>query len=182
LKDINPTLKIIIRGKPHTGKTTLIKELINQLNIPWAGFYTEEIRKNNKRVGFKIVDRDGKQKIFAHINLTTKYRVGKYCVDIQALDSTIEKVKKLTEVNLFIIDEIGKMELFSQKFKQLVIEVFNSSTNVIATMKFSSDPFCNKLLQLSSCLVFNLNSRNYFIVREKILTLIQSKFSAIQNI
>ncbi len=182
MKDINPALKIIIRGKPHTGKTTLIKELINQLNIPWAGFYTEEIRKNNKRVGFKIVERDGKQKTFAHINFTTRYRVGKYCVDIQTLDSTIDRIKKLTEANLFIIDEIGKMELFSQKFKHLVMEIFSSSANVIATMKFSSDSFCNKLLQLSSCLVFNLDSRNYSLIKEKILTLIQSKFSAIQNI
>lgn len=179
MKDINPALKIIIRGRPHTGKTTLIKELINELNIPWVGFYTEEIRKNNIRVGFKIVDMDGKQKIFAHINFTTRYRVGKYCVDIQTLDFTIDRIKKLAEGNLFIIDEIGKMELFSQKFKHLVMEIFNSSANVIATMKSGFDPFCVKLLQLPSCQVFNLDPRNYSLVKEEILTLLQSKFSAI---
>lgn len=50
------------------GKTTLVKKIVKHLkshNIECSGFYTEEIRNNNYRVGFDIVTLDGTRAILA---------------------------------------------------------------------------------------------------------------------
>jgi nucleoside-triphosphatase len=173
-------VKIVIQSKPRTGETTLITEIINHLNINWVGFYTREIRKGKERTGFKIVDMNGEEKIFAHIDIKSTYRVGKYGVNIEVLEEVVDKIKKIQNPKIYIIDEIGKMELYSQKFKNFVTEVFNSSTPVVVTMKFQPDKFCNKLLTHPSCLIFNLEKGNYDQVKEEIITLI-SKSPTIQN-
>lgn len=171
-------MKIVIQGKPRTGKTTLITETINHLNINWVGFYTQEIREGKERTGFKIVDMDGEEKIFAHIDIKSTYRVGKYGVNIEVLEEVVDKIKKIQNPKIYIIDEIGKMELYSQKFKDFITEIFNSPTPVLATMKAYPDKFCKELLKYPSCLIFNLYRENYTLVKEEILNLL-SKLSAI---
>src|SRR5207244_10346469 len=63
---------------PGCGKTTLVRRVVKEVAQPAGGFYTEEIRKHRERVGFKIVTFDGKESVFAHLNLKTQQRLGKY--------------------------------------------------------------------------------------------------------
>ncbi|HCG98499.1 MAG TPA: hypothetical protein DE036_01420, partial [Actinobacteria bacterium] len=51
---------IFITGKPGTGKTTLIIDLIKELGLDAGGFYTREVREAGKRVGFDIHTLDDK--------------------------------------------------------------------------------------------------------------------------
>ena len=46
-------MKIAITGSPRSGKTTLVKELLQYINA--VGFYTEEVRRNGRRYGFDII-------------------------------------------------------------------------------------------------------------------------------
>ena len=170
-------MKVVIRGKPKTGKTTLITEIIKCLDIPWVGFYTQEITEGGVRRGFKIIDMDGTEKIFAHVNVKSGYKVGKYGIDIKSLEDTIDRIENIKDAKIYIIDEIGKMELYSHRFKNFVTAIFNSSTSVLATMKFNSDEFCDELLRRHSCMVFSLKKENYIYIKREILNLI-SKFSA----
>ena len=102
---------IFITGKPGCGKTTLIKEISKELKPKIFGFYTEEIREKEKRVGFKIKTLDKKEGILAHIKFKSKYQVGKYKVNLKDLEeigvSALEKAIK--EKKIVLIDEIGKM-------------------------------------------------------------------------
>ncbi|MFH1622400.1 MAG: NTPase [Candidatus Omnitrophota bacterium] len=132
-------MKIIISSKPGVGKTTLVKELISKLKVTICGFYTEEIRENGKRVGFKVVNLENKEEVvLAHVYLEGPKKVGKYKVNIKDFEpmaiNILEKAIKGKE-ELIIIDEIGKMELFSKVFRQLVIRLLNSPKNVIFTIK-----------------------------------------------
>ncbi len=77
---------LLITGKPGIGKTTLVKRLVGILERPKCGFITEEIRKEGKRRGFCITTFSGKQGILACDDLESKFRVGKYGVDIGVLD------------------------------------------------------------------------------------------------
>jgi len=63
---------ILITGKPRSGKTTLIKNLIPiaKENYSVAGFYTEEILEKGKRIGFNIRTLEGETGILA---LTSNY-------------------------------------------------------------------------------------------------------------
>ncbi|MBC7190520.1 hypothetical protein H5U35_10045, partial [Candidatus Aerophobetes bacterium] len=79
---------------------------------------------------------EGKEAILAHVNFKGEKRVGKYKVDVEsfekvALDALQENRGK---EDLFLIDEIGKMEMFSPAFKKKVKKLLESPATVIATI------------------------------------------------
>lgn len=51
-----------------------------------GGFYTEEIRRQGTRLGFKLVTLGGQEAILAHIDIHRRYQVSKHGVDIDSLD------------------------------------------------------------------------------------------------
>lgn len=126
---------IILTGIPGVGKTTLIKRLIEG-KTGIRGFFTEEIRDRGKRVGFKIVTLSGKEGILAHVGISSPYKVAKYGVDLAGFESL--GVKELEEgiaqrSPLIVIDEIGKMELLSERFIRVLERVLEES-KLLATM------------------------------------------------
>jgi nucleoside-triphosphatase len=50
----------------------LVKRIVSELALPAGGFYTEEIREREERVGFKIITLDGKEGLLAHIDFKTR--------------------------------------------------------------------------------------------------------------
>jgi len=118
----------LLTGKPGTGKTSLIKEAITGMEGKAGGFYTEEIRTRGIREGFRLVTLDGRRAILAHIDIHSSHRVGKYGVDTESLDRVgVSALRQaVQDCDLVIIDEIGKMELFSADFKDAVSQIIDS--------------------------------------------------------
>ena len=81
------TEKVLLTGRPGCGKTTLIKRVVNNLPRGAGGFYTEEIRDGGTRAGFKIVTLDGAAAVFAHVDFKTPEHLGKYGLDLSALET-----------------------------------------------------------------------------------------------
>nr|XP_022904219.1 cancer-related nucleoside-triphosphatase homolog [Onthophagus taurus] len=133
---------LILTGYPGVGKTTLIKKIVNYLqskHIEVTGFYTEEVRKDTKnRIGFDVITLEGKQGVLArtkeHTNEESKHYVGQYLVFPDQLESLVLPLFQVP-AKVIVIDEIGKMELFSDKFKTEVTNLFKSKSKlVIATI------------------------------------------------
>jgi nucleoside-triphosphatase len=137
----------LLTGMPGSGKTSLIRKLVSTLGDRAGGFYTEEIRVDGIRQGFRIVTLDGRSSAFAHINIQSSFRVSKYGVDIGSLDSIGVPVlqRAARERDLVIIDEIGKMELFSDKFKSTVLELIESGKKILGTIMLKSDPWADEI-------------------------------------
>ncbi len=167
----------LLTGEPGTGKTTLIRESIAQLKVKAGGFYTEEIRQHGVRQGFKIITLDGQEAILAHVNIQTPYRVSKYGVDIRNLEqvgvSSLHKAIK--EDDLIIIDEIGKMELFSPKFKEAVFHAINSGKKVLGTIMFSPNPFANEIKNHPQVKVINVTKANRKEVLREVMRWLEQK-------
>lgn len=163
---------ILVTGYPKVGKTTLIKEIIKEYPNKKVGFYTEEI-VNTKgiRVGFRIVTLSEEEPgVLAHTNIKTGWKVGKYFVDIHEFERLIipELEKK---ANLVIIDEIGKMELFSEKFKEKVVECLEKK-NVVATITMKGGgEYVKDLKNRDDVELYYITERN----RNKITKIIQGK-------
>jgi nucleoside-triphosphatase len=132
----------LLTGRPGTGKTSLIKEAIAAVKGRAGGFYTEEMRSGGVRQGFRLVTLDGQTAILAHINFKSPYRVSRYGVDIESLErvgvSALEQAAE--ESDLVVVDEIGKMELFSPRFREAVQSVINSGKKVLGTIMLQPNP------------------------------------------
>lgn len=157
---------ILITGLPGIGKTTLIKKLVCLLHSA-GGFYTEEIRKGGKRIGFKIVTLDGKEGLLAGVFIDSPYRVGKYGVNVKDVEEiAVPAIRAAVKgKDYVVIDEIARMELFSEEFKRAVKEAFESEKRVIATIQVSKDPFLEELRKREDVLLYELKLSN----REKAL-------------
>jgi nucleoside-triphosphatase len=127
---------ILITGYPGSGKTTLLRKVAEELKpLHPAGFLTSEIRENNARKGFELWSLNGRKGLLAHVDITTPYRVGKYKVDVEGFEAFLQATPLLeTSTSLIIIDEIGKMECFSERFKHLVRGVLDSEKVVLASI------------------------------------------------
>lgn len=128
---------LLLVGFPGVGKTTVLKSLASRLsNLKIGGFYTEEIRENGSRVGFHIRTFSGQVGILAHVSFRNGPHIGKYRVDIPQFEEIgVTALKNALEASeIILIDEIGKMELFSEPFRRLVISCLDSDKPVIATV------------------------------------------------
>ncbi|MBM3248533.1 MAG: NTPase [Candidatus Omnitrophica bacterium] len=166
-------MNILITGKPGAGKTTLVKKISQELGNVAGGFYTEEIRSKGKRVGFKVNALDGTTAVLAHVEAKSDYRFSKYAV----LKEGFERIalpaleKALSESKVIIIDEIGPMELFSDNFKTLILEIFDGSRVVIATIKHKCTPFIEDLKKRKDVKLFNLSKENFDSIHQDIMKL-----------
>jgi nucleoside-triphosphatase len=129
-------IKIFITGKPGVGKTTLIKKIADQLHDEAEGFYTEEIRGpvTQKREGFLIRSLNGEKGLLASNARKSPLRVGRHCVFLEDLERIgIAAIQTgLSKNKIILIDEIGPMELFSEKFRG-VLETALRAPNSLAT-------------------------------------------------
>ncbi len=153
--------KILLTGLPGCGKTTAIMKIIDALDCEKvAGFYTQEIRQNNVRKGFSWKRLDGAEGTLAHIKIKGPWRVGKYGVDVAGFEESVVPILGVeqTDVELFVIDEIGKMECFSEKFVAAVHRLFASEKSVLATVAKKGTGLITEVKNYPNIQLFNLTS------------------------
>jgi len=170
-------MHLFLSSKPACGKTTLIREISTYLKNA-RGFFTEEIRNSkNERVGFKIITLTGKEKIFAHVNFKTNFKVSKYFIDLDSFNSIalkeLEEAEK-SSCEFVVIDEIGKMELLSSEFKRLCLELIDKK-RVIATIPAIEESFIDSLKNRKDVYTLNLNKKNFNEIKEKLLFALKVK-------
>lgn len=161
---------IFIKGKPGSGKTSLIIKIVKSLKNKTAqgrvattgGFYTQEIREGKNRVGFAVKTLDGEDKILSHVGFKSGPKVGKYRIDINAIDKLIvgSIEEAIRNKDIVIIDEIGKMEMFSGDFKSAVKNALDSQKRVLATIPVYSNTFLASLNARNDIEIFNLDVDN----------------------
>jgi nucleoside-triphosphatase len=171
------TEKVLLTGRPGCGKTTLIKRVVNNLPQRAGGFYTEEIRDRGTRVGFKIVTLDGDEVVFAHVALKTSERVGKYRLDLSALEAVgVKAIREAVQAQrLVVIDEIGPMEIRSAIFRDAVNKALDSEVPVLATIFGRSLPFTDAIKSRPDVTLIEVRPDN----RERLVSKLSGRIQAL---
>ncbi len=133
--------RVLLTGRPGSGKTTVVMKIVRELqqrDVLLTGFLTEEVRASGARIGFDLVGFDGSRETLARQGLETKPKVGRYGVDVAAVDAfskrVVDGIRSLPKQGLVIIDEVGKMELFSHTFRDLVMQVVEANHPFLLTV------------------------------------------------
>jgi nucleoside-triphosphatase len=160
---LSESAKILLTGLPSCGKTTAVTQIINNFNSEKiAGFYTQEIREGGIRKGFSWQRLDGATGMLAHIDIKSSFRVGKYGVDVAGFEKSVVPILDAEEsdTKLFVIDEIGKMECFSEEFVIAVRRLFKSNKSILATVALKGSGLISEVKNYSNTKLFNLTRHN----------------------
>lgn len=132
---------ILLTGAPSSGKTTVIKKVIAGLKLSANGFYTEEERIAGKRVGFLMKTLDGRSGHLGHQDIQSDFHIRRYGVSIKNVETIAVPAIAPGESNVIILDEIGKMECFSEVFRKAALKALDSPNIVVGTITFGGDDF-----------------------------------------
>jgi nucleoside-triphosphatase len=163
--------KTLITGKPGVGKTTLVRKIIGRMrSVHMAGFYTIEIRSKGSRVGFELRGLNGKCRTLAHVDISSRHRVGKYGVQTGGFEEFLETLDLMNPgVELIVIDEIGKMELLSNRFRSLVCDALNSDKQVLASIPIKGNEFVREIKRRLDIHLFEVTHGNLDHLRDAIV-------------
>jgi len=170
---------LLISGLPRCGKTTLINQISKDQSHSnrVGGFITEEIKEKNERVGFKIISLpERKEGILARKGFPSPYRLGSYGVNILHLEEIgVASIKRgLNEGKIILIDEIGKMELFSEEFKNILLLALNSPQKVLATIMERRHKFADEIKKRKDVRVIFLSRNNFHNVFHEVQNWLKS--------
>jgi nucleoside-triphosphatase len=133
-----------LTGSPGVGKTTLLLKIVDILRAKGyrvGGMVSREVRSHGARIGFEILDlASGKRGWLAHVNQKTGPQVGRYRVNLEDLDNVGAEaiLKAVRECDIVAVDEIGPMELFSEKFKLAVNDVLKSEKLLVGVVHWKA--------------------------------------------
>jgi nucleoside-triphosphatase len=153
---------LLVTGAPGIGKTTVIRRVADDLGAtrPLRGFYTEEIRESRRRQGFQLVSFEGHIRVIAHVDFPKCHRVGKYGVDIAAMDEAASLLAVDSAAELFLVDEIGKMECLSERFVTAMRRLIAARSPVIAAVGLHGTGFIAEVKRLPDCLLWEVTAAN----------------------
>jgi len=167
------------------GKTTLIRKICSNLRDKGhllQGFYTEEVRGEgiSQRIGFDVVTLAGKRGILSRENPEDKLRrpkVGKYSVFVQNFEDLalplLDFKDSQPEPHLLVIDEVGKMELFSKRFESAMVDLLKKKRPLLVTIPEKSNlPLVEQMRKIPSSILYQVTKSNRITLAREITDLI----------
>jgi nucleoside-triphosphatase THEP1 len=164
------TKNLLLTGPPGCGKSTVIEKLIARIDQSMTGFFTRELRDRGRRVGFSIITLCGKQGVLAHERSRSPVRVGKYGVNVEAIDLiAVPSLSASNPTEIVVIDEIGKMECESPRFRETVLKVLDSENPVIGSIAQRGGPFIQKMRERQDVTLVGVSETNRDSLLEALL-------------
>ena len=150
---------LLVTGSPGVGKTTLVLKAIEQVEGRWCGFYTAEIRNRGCAWGLRPWRSMAPGGCFAYQH-QSPYRVSKYGVDVAGLTDSSRAFRFRPQNFLVLIDEMGKMECLSAKFRRLVVALLDAPVPLLGTVALRGDAFIEGIKARTDVRLFLVTREN----------------------
>ncbi len=143
--------KYIIRGRPGSGKSTaamIVRRRLEERGVKVGGIRTPEVRSGGKRVGFEVVDLVTWERVlFASVDYESPWRVSKYGVRVDLFESVAIPAleRAMRDADVVVVDEIGKMELLSERFISTVRRLWETERAALGTAPVSRIGFVEEI-------------------------------------
>jgi nucleoside-triphosphatase len=154
-------------GTPGVGKTTILMKTVSALRKRGCcvgGMISQEAREEGMRVGFEILDlTSGGHGWLAHVNQKGGPQIGKYRINRENLYLIGAKAiaDAMKKCDVIAIDEIGPMELFSEKFKEATWKALESNKPVVAVVHWKArDKLINEAKSREDSEIFTVMKEN----------------------
>lgn len=163
---------LLLTGVPGVGKTTVLRKVADGLpDRRLAGFYTEEIRSDGERRGFRMVCFDGREGVMARTEFPGPHRVGKYGVDVAVIDALAASSLTLEQpADVYLVDEIGKMECLSKQFVAAIGRILESGKPVVATVAMHGEGLIDDVKLRPGVQIWQVTRENRDRLPDDILT------------
>ncbi len=152
---------LLITGPPGCGKSSLIEGVVTCIERPTRGFFTREIRERGRRVGFAIETLDGAKGLLAHVNARSRLKVGKYHVILHDLEEiAVPSMIPKSPDEVIVIDEIGKMECCSNRFRETLESTLDCPNRVIGSIALKGGRFIEAIKERGDVQVIVVSPEN----------------------
>jgi nucleoside-triphosphatase len=158
---------LLITGSPGVGKTTVLTkavDILKEKGYRVGGMLSNEVREGGVRVGFEILDLGSQKRGWlAHIDQKSGPSVGRYRVNLADLEAVGARAitDAVENCDIVAIDEIGPMELFSEKFGDAVKAALQSRKLVIAIVHWKAqDRLVNDVKAREDAEIFRVTYEN----------------------
>jgi nucleoside-triphosphatase len=167
---------LLLTGSPGVGKTTVLLKVVESLKAKGygvGGMISREARSQGTRVGFEVSDLSSSRRgLLAHVNQPVGPQVGKYRVNLDDLNGIgAEAIAKAVEnCDVIAIDEIGPMELFSEKFREAVQTAVSRGKVVVTIVHWKArDRLIEEVKKREDAEVFEVTRENRNRLQENIV-------------
>lgn len=156
-------MRLLLTGTPGIGKTTVVGRILDLLqDVECAGFYTAERRSRGQRRGFKICTVDGEEGILASVSRGKGPKLGRYTIHVEEFEKLVlpRIDPDTTRADLYVIDEIGRMELLSVKFRKSLIDLLARPSNLLATVAKTGKGFLEQIKERNDIELIEVTNGN----------------------
>lgn len=164
-------MKIFLTGQKQIGKSTCIRECVEECHVSICGFQTLPYMVDGKRMGFylhALHDMDQKDVLFSKQHETWN-EVIPNVFDTYGV-SLLEKASTYTD-HVMILDEIGHLERNDELYVEKLLEVVDKFPNILGVLKKYEIQYIRRIASREDVVVLDLDTLSYedakeFIIKE----------------
>lgn len=170
---------LFLTAPSGTGKSTIIKKILCELNISIGGFQVERCINNEGNIYFDMISVKDKENnnIIGECTKNKNPIANIYTFEtkgVEILNTSLENS------DLIILDEIGFLEETAEEFKSSIRKVLDSNKIVLGVLKELNSPFLNEIRNRTdiSIVKVTLDNRNH--IKDHILDILENWISSIK--
>ena len=182
-------MQIFLSGPPGVGKSTILQKIRSERDVaPKKGFVVHEILGEEERVGFELefLDRENRNLLAHTQRMLSGTKMGDYSVDVKMIEEVLVPYNyafsREENDEVFLLDEIGRMQNKSPLFLDSVDTLLNSGKSVIATIVYDDEPWARKYKEREESFYINVSRENRDDIPELVSMLMKqrSKFGQLK--